>query len=141
MKPTGTDVGGVIARAEPAARRRDAEALTALLQEVSGRDPVVWGSIIGVGSGRYQYPTGTVGETPLLAFSPRKTAATLYLLEGVGAHVDDLAVLGPHTTGKGCLYLKDLDAVDTAVLRRILERSLAWAEAGGAPGMQITVTG
>jgi hypothetical protein len=32
--------------------------------------------------------------------------------------------LGPHTTGKGCLYIKDLRAVDEAVLREIITASL-----------------
>ena len=31
--------------------------------------------------------------------------------------------LGPHTTGKGCLYLKHFDQVDAAVLRAIVGRS------------------
>jgi len=36
-----------------------------------------------------------------------------------------LARLGPHTTGAGCLYIKDLDAVDLAVLETIVTRSFA----------------
>jgi hypothetical protein len=32
-----------------------------------------------------------------------------------------LAKLGPHDTGKGCLYVKRLADVDLAVLRKILE--------------------
>ena len=139
MKPTGDDVAGLIARSAPAIRRRDAETLTALMQEISGREPAVWGTIIGFGQVHYRYPTGTEGDTGLLAFAPRKAATTIYLLDGVDAHADALAQLGPHTSGAGCLYIKDLEQIDLDVLKGVLSRSLAWAEAGGSAGMQLTV--
>ena len=46
MKPTGDDVAGLIARSTPAVRRRDAETLTALMQEITGRDPQTWGCLL-----------------------------------------------------------------------------------------------
>ncbi|WP_337026793.1 DUF1801 domain-containing protein [Microbacterium sp. LB16] len=141
MKPTGDDVAGLIARSSPAVRRRDAETLTALMQDITGREPQTWGTIIGFGSCHYRYPTGTEGDSGLLGFAPRKAATTIYLFDGVAAHADALAQLGPHTTGVGCLYIKDLEQVDLDVLRGILERSLAWVEAGGTPEGQHTVTG
>lgn len=140
MRRTGTDVAALIASASPAIRRRDAEELTALMQEVTGRDAATWGTIIGFGSCHYRYPTGNEGDSPLLGFAPRKAATTIYLLDGVAAHEDALAQLGPHTTGAGCLYIKDLEQIDLAVLRGILERSLAWAQSGGSAQMQLTVT-
>ncbi|GAT71611.1 hypothetical protein MHM582_0075 [Microbacterium sp. HM58-2] len=141
MQPTGNDVAGLIARASPAIRRRDVETLTALLQEITGREPVVWGSIIGFGSVHYRYPTGTEGDSGVLGFAPRKAATTIYLFDGVDAHADALAELGPHTTGVGCLYIKDLEQIDLDVLRGILERSMAWVESGGSDQVQLTVTG
>ncbi|MFK4853481.1 DUF1801 domain-containing protein [Microbacterium sp. ZW T6_19] len=141
MKPTGDDVAGLIARSSPAIRRRDAETLTALMQEITGREPHTWGTIIGFGSVHYRYPTGTEGDSGVLSFAPRKAATTIYLFDGVDAHADDLASLGSHTTGVGCLYIKDLEQVDLDVLTRILKRSLAWVEAGGTEQVQLTVTG
>ena len=44
-----------------------------------------------------RYPTGTEGDSGLLGFAPRSTATTVYLLDGVDAHEDALAELGPHT--------------------------------------------
>lgn len=139
MRPTGTDVAGLIARSAPAIRRRDAETLTALMQEISGREPVTWGTIIGFGHCHYRYLTGRNGEMALLSFAPRRSATTIYLIDGVDAYPDELAALGPHTTGVGCLYIPDLDKVDLDVLRGILTRSLAWVEAGGGDGMQLTI--
>ena len=42
-----------------------------------------------------------------------------------------LGELGPHTTGRSCLYLKDLDTVDLEVLEKILRRSWATVSAPG----------
>ena len=141
MRPTGDDVAGLIARAKPAIRRRDAETLTALMQEISGREPQTWGTIIGFGSCHYRYPTGTEGDSGLLGFAPRAAATTIYLFDGAEAHTAALTALGPHTTGASCVYIKDLEAIDLDVLRGILERSLAWMEAGGSAEAEITVSG
>ena len=140
MKPTGDDVTGLIARSSPAIRRRDAETLTALMQDITGREPLTWGTIIGFGQVHYRYPTGTEGDSGVLGFAPRKTATTIYLFDGVDAHREALAKLGPHTTGVGCLYIKDLEQVDLDVLRGILSRSMAWVESGGTDAVQLTVT-
>ena len=111
------------------------------MQEITGREPATWGTIIGFGSCHYRYPTGTEGDTPVLSFAPRRAGTTVYLLDGTEAHSEALRNLGPHTTGTGCLYIADLERIDLDVLRGILARSLAWAEAGGSPAMQLTVTG
>ncbi|REJ03882.1 DUF1801 domain-containing protein [Microbacterium bovistercoris] len=140
MRPTGGSVAAFLAGVTPAKRRRDAETLTALLQEVSGREPELWGTIVGFGSCHYRYPTGTEGDMPLLAFAPRKTASTIYL-ESTAEYADALSRLGAHTTGVGCLYIKDLEEVDLDVLRGILTVSLRWSEDGGSEQAVITVTG
>ncbi|SBS72497.1 DUF1801 domain-containing protein [uncultured Microbacterium sp.] len=142
MDRTGADVAAHLAKVTPAARRRDAEALAALMREVTGREPELWaGGIVGFGSCHYRYPTGNEGDSPLLSFAPRKVASTIYLLDGVGAHADELGALGPHTTGVGCLYIKDVPAVDLEALRGILRASLERVEAGPEGFAEITVTG
>jgi hypothetical protein len=57
-----------------------------------------------------------------------------------GVHTAELARLGPHTTGVGCLYIKDLDAVDHGVLRRIIKASEGFARGGGDDHAHITIT-
>jgi hypothetical protein len=129
---TDADPHAFLATVTPERRRRDADRVLDLMQRVTGEPPVMWGpSIVGFGSVRYTYASGRTGDWPPVAFSPRKTALTLYLMDGVEAHADDLAALGPHTVGKGCLYVKDLDAVDVGVLERIVAAS--WAAAGTNP--------
>ncbi|MFL0565450.1 DUF1801 domain-containing protein [Microbacterium sp. 179-I 1D1 NHS] len=139
MERTGRDVDEFLAEVAPSRRRTDAEALVALMREVSGRAPEMWsGSIVGFGACRYRYASGTEGEMPLLGFSPRRAATTIYL-DRADAHADSLARLGPHTTGASCLYVKDLDAVDRDVLRGILSDSQRRLVEDELPGATITV--
>ena len=120
-------------------RRRDASTLVDLMTRVTGQPPRMWGSaIVGFGAYHYAYATGREGDMAAVGFSPRKAATTIYLADGFDDHTDELARLGPHTLGKSCLYLKDLAAVDLAVLETIVGRSYAtvtsWSpDAPGAP--------
>jgi hypothetical protein len=111
-------------------RRRDATTLTELMARVTGEEPRLWGSIVGFGDYHYRYDTGREGDTAAVGFAARTGATTLYFLDGVGAHADLLEKLGPHSTGKGCLYIKDLEAVDLAVLETMVARSYAKLTAG-----------
>lgn len=106
-------------------RRRDAETLVELMQRATGEKPRQWGSIVGFGKYHYHYPSGRQGDTAAAAFAPRKAATVIYLNDGVGAHEESLKRLGPHTTGVGCLYIKDLEAVDLEVLEEIVASSYA----------------
>ncbi|NYF15262.1 hypothetical protein HDC37_000074 [Microbacterium sp. AK009] len=140
MKATGGSVEEYIAAVTPERRRRDAQTLVTMMREISGREPELWGTIIGFGSCHYRYPTGTEGDMPLLAFAPRKASTTVYV-DAVAAHADDLAQLGPHTSSVSCIYLTDLEKVDLDVLRHILVQSLASVTSGGGEYAAITVTG
>jgi hypothetical protein len=64
------------------------------------------------------------------AFAPRKANSVVYLMDGIEAHEDDLARLGPHRTGVGCLYLTNLARVDLAVLEKIVADAYAALTAG-----------
>src|SRR5262249_27825352 len=87
-------------------KRADAKALVKVMQSATGEKPKMWGSsIIGFGSYHYVYDSGREGDMPLVGFSPRKAATVLYLMLGTGSYEAQLAKLGKHTTGKGCLYI------------------------------------
>lgn len=123
---TDEDPAAYVDAVPSAVRRRDARTLRDLMERVTGAPPRMFGtSIIGFGEYRYEYPSGRSGHAPAAGFAPRKAATTVYLADGVGAHEELLAGLGPHTTGVGCLYLKDLEQVDLAVLEEVVRRS--WA--------------
>ncbi|MFC9325305.1 DUF1801 domain-containing protein [Kitasatospora sp. NPDC057015] len=116
------DVGAFLATVADDRRRDDARALCALMAEVTGEAPRMWGtSIIGFGTYRYRYASGREGDWPPVGLSPRKQALTLYVAEGFDRHADLLARLGPVTTGKGCLYIRRLAEVDTEALRELVK--------------------
>jgi hypothetical protein len=102
-------------------RRADAIAACALMREVTGVEPAMWGpSIVGFGSYHYQYASGRQGDAPAVGLSPRKQNLTLYLMAGFQEYEELLGRLGRHTTGKSCLYLRQLSDVDEAVLRELV---------------------
>jgi hypothetical protein len=86
----------------------------------------MWGSsIVGFDS---MPSTDTAGTNDwfVVGFSARKAALTIY-----GIHDGDadpgtlLEELGPHSTGKGCVYVKRLADVDQAVLTQLITK--AWS--------------
>jgi hypothetical protein len=125
-RPTDADVDAFLDAVPNDERRADARALCALMTDVTGEPPVLWGpSIVGFGSYRYRYESGREGTSSLAGFSPRKTSLVVYLVGGYeDRHGKLLERLGPHKTGKGCLYLKRLADVDLDVLRELVERSV-----------------
>ena len=104
-------------------RRRDADTLVALMRQVTGEEPHMWSGVVGFGRYHYQYPSGRQGSGPAACFAARKTACVIYVPDGIGAHADRLTRLGPHTSGVGTIYIKDLTRLDVDVLRDIVAQS------------------
>ncbi len=124
-KPTAASVDDFIASVDNATRRADAETIKALMSDVTGQPPVLWGSsIIGYGSYR-----AASGDWPLIGFSRRKANMVLYLMPGFEQHADQLARLGKHKTGASCLYLGKLADVDPSVLREMVKLSFQTMQA------------
>ena len=126
MAPTSADVEAFLDAVPDEHRRADAHTLLQLMRSVTGEPPVMWGpSIVGFGSYHYRYASGRSGDAPLAAFSPRKANLVVYLVGGFeDRYTKLLEQLGPHKTGKACLYLKRLGDVDLDALRQLVERSM-----------------
>ena len=106
-------------------KRRDSWDMIALMKGITGAEPRMWGSsLVGFGQYHYKYESGREGDSFITGFSPRKTALTVYIMPGFDAYKEKMAKLGPHKTGKSCLYLKNLDAVDRGVLEEIIRDSV-----------------
>jgi hypothetical protein len=126
-QPTDADVGAFLDAVAPARRREDGLALDAIIREVTGAPPVLWGpTMVGYGSHVYVSPSDPRrrGTWPKVAFSPRKAQLSLYGLKDLPEGVDLLPSLGRYTEGAGCVYVKTLADIDTSVLRRLIE--IAW---------------
>jgi hypothetical protein len=108
-------------------KRADSYTLIELCKELTGFDAKMWGpSIIGFGTYHYKYDSGHEGDMPLAAFSPRKDAISIYLCSGFKRREELSAKLGKYKDkgGRGCIYIKKLDDVDTAVLKEMFAASM-----------------
>ena len=132
-KPTGSDVTAFLDAVPNERCRAEGHEVCALFERVTGAPAVMWGpSIVGFGSKPYTNTTGT-NEWFIVGFSPRANALTLYgIHDGYGPADPLLQQLGPHTTGKGCLYLKRLSEVDREVLERLVVQAWRNANDGSA---------
>jgi hypothetical protein len=108
-----------------ARRKADGIAMLKLMQDLTKAKPVMWGpSIVGFGSYHYESArTGRGGEWMTIGFSPRAAALTLYGLIHYDEGLEALERLGDVTTGKGCIYVKDLSKLDQDVLKEMIKSS------------------
>lgn len=125
---TGEPVQAYLATVHDQQRRADAIDVINLMREVTGVEPEMWGAHM-VGFGRLGYTTAdkVTRETMTVGLAARKAALVVYGLRFGESWDDLLSELGPHSTGKGCLYLKRFAEVDRDVLATLIER--AWAAA------------
>ncbi|UVW28297.1 DUF1801 domain-containing protein [Massilia sp. H6] len=107
-------------------RRRDCEAIAAMMGRLTGAPGRMWGTgIVGFGSYHYVYDSGREGDAPLACFAARKGDISLYLTcepERLDALREQL---GRHKMGKACLYLRRLGEVDAGVLEQMVAESIA----------------
>ena len=123
-KPTTERVTAFLYKIQDAQVRKDCYAILKMMESISKTKPVMWGSsIIGFGTRHYVYESGREGDTVVVGIAPRKQNISLYLAGGLAPLENELAKLGKHKTGKGCLYIKSLSDVDTDVLKRILSKA------------------
>jgi hypothetical protein len=107
----------------PEEARKDCYEILKMMKQATKAEPKMWGaSIIGFGSRPYKYANGREAEWMVIGFSPRKQNLTLYL-GNLEQHETFLKMLGKHTTGKGCLYIKRLSDVDKKILKELITKS------------------
>ncbi|BBU55811.1 hypothetical protein KU6B_20760 [Mameliella alba] len=125
-QPSEASVAAFLDTVEPARRREDAGVLDALFREVTGWQPVLWGtSILGYGRYDYTYASGHSGQSLATGFAPRKANMVVYIMPGYADFQEILSRLGPHRLGKSCLYLGALSKVDLNVLSDLIRAGLA----------------
>jgi len=123
-KATSVDPLKFIAKIKSETKRNDSLELVAMMQDITGEPPKMWGpTIVGFGTYHYVYDSGREGDICVTGFSPRSGSLVVYL--GPGIDNDKLmGKLGKHKAGKGCLYVNKLDDVDRKVLRQLIEYSV-----------------
>lgn len=106
-------------------RREDCSALVDLIRKAAGFEPKMWGTgIVGFGIYHYKYESGHEGSAPLAAISSRASAISLYLSSNFDKREELLSKFGKHKTGKACIYIKNLQDIDTKVLGEMVKKSV-----------------
>jgi hypothetical protein len=104
-------------------RLEDIVTLVELGKKITGKEPKLWGSIIGFGNVHYVYQTGNQGDMPIFGIASRKHAITLYLSYTLETY-EELKELGKHSIGKGCLYIKRLADIRMDVLEKLIRKAI-----------------
>ena len=109
------------------AKKSDVFTFLTFFEKVSGYEPKMWGpSIIGFGKYAYKYDSGHGGEAPMLGFSPRKAAFSLYVFTGLETHEHLLEGLGKFTKGKACIYVKKASDIQFDVLEKLMLSTMTY---------------
>ena len=128
-QPTKNSVTAFLNKIKDKQVRDDCFTILEMMQKVSKCEPVMWGTaIIGFGTYHYKSESGREGDWMLIGFSPRKQNISIYLMGGMKKIEAELVKLGKHKTGGGCLYIKSLDDVNVAVLKKVFAKSFKEAQ-------------
>src|SRR5690606_18695217 len=126
-KATDADVHEFINTfADTEQKRKDSIELLRLMQDLTGYEPKMWGPSI-IGFGQYHYKSDKSrqeGDWPLVGFSPRKAAISLYVYTGGPEQHELLKDLGKFKMGKACIYIKRLSDIDVEILKKLMRSTI-----------------
>jgi hypothetical protein len=123
-KPTKVSVADFLKKKANGQQLADSQELVKMFREITGSPPKMWGpSIVGFGSYHYVYESGREGDAPLLGFSPRKPEMVLYVMP-CGDPPGLRKKLGKCRQSVSCIYIKKLDDIDRAVLRKLAQAAV-----------------
>lgn len=122
---TNASVSDFLNAVKDETKRADSFKLVELFESITGSPAKLWGpSIVGFGSYHYKYESCREGEAPLVAFSPRAAALTVYLSSSFDQREELLSQLGKYKTEKGCIYIKRLSEVNLDVLEELIIKQI-----------------
>lgn len=108
-------------------KKKDSFELINILQDITGEEPKMWGpSIIGFGKYHYKYKSGHEGDAPILGFSPRKAAFSLYIYSDTEKSKSMVSKLGKYKMTKACIYVNKLADINIPVLKELCIESIKY---------------
>lgn len=111
-------------------KQKDSYELINIMSTLTGFAPKMWGpSIIGFGQYHYRYKSGHEGDAPLIGFSPRQAAISLYVFTGLEEHQHLLEGFGKYKMGKACIYVKRLSDINENKLQVMIQESINYLKA------------
>ena len=96
------------------------------MEDFTGYEPKMWGPTM-IGFGMYHYKSDRSkqeGDWPLIGFSPRKAAISLYVYSGMPEHEHLLKDLGKYKMGKACIYVNKLSDINIEVLKKLMKETI-----------------
>lgn len=106
-------------------KQKDCFTIIEIMKEQSGFEAKMWGpGIVGFGTYHYKYESGREGDAPLAGFSPRKDAIVLYFASSFSKKEELLKKLGKHKASVACVYIKKLEDIDIAILKKLIINSI-----------------
>ena len=128
-QPTQIDVTEFIRTfADSEQKQKDSFELIEIMREITGCEPQMWGPSM-IGFGKYHYKSERSrqeGDWPLVGFSPRKAAISLYVFSGMPEHEYLLENLGKFKKGAACIYVKRLSDINIPVLKEIMKTTISF---------------
>ena len=129
-QPTQIDVTEFIRTfADSEQKQKDSFELIEIMREITGCEPQMWGPSM-IGFGKYHYKSersSQEGDWPLVGFSPRKAAISLYVFSGMPEHEYLLENLGKFKKGAACIYVKKLSDINIPVLKEIMKKTMYYS--------------
>ena len=108
-------------------KKNDSFELIKILQDITGEEPKMWGpTIIGFGRYHYKYKSGHEGDAPILGFSPRKSAFSLYIYSDTEKSKSILSDLGKFKLAKACIYVNKIADINIPVLKELCIESIKY---------------
>lgn len=107
-------------------KQKDGFELLHLMKDFTGFDPKMWGATM-IGFGQYHYKSeksSQEGDWPLVGFSPRKAAISLYVYSGGPEQEALLQKLGKFKMGKGCIYVNKLTDINLDILKELMKSTI-----------------
>lgn len=103
-------------------KQKDSFELIKIFQDITSFEPKMWGpSIIGFGVYHYKSERSKQeGDWPIIGFSPRKAALTLYVYFSSDKNEKLLEKLGKFKKTKGCIYVKKLSDINLEILKEMV---------------------
>jgi hypothetical protein len=111
-------------------KRKDSFELLKLMTDFTGFEPKMWGASM-IGFGQYHYKSersSQEGDWPLVGFSPRKAAISLYVYTGAPEHEHLLEGLGKFKKGAACIYVKKLSDINQEALKKLMVTTIDYLQ-------------
>ncbi len=110
-------------------KKEDSLALMGIMRDLTGFESKMWGpTIIGFGSYHYKYESGHEGDAPMIGFSPRKAAFSLYIHSQTESSAELLQKLGKYKISKACIYIKKLADIDVSILKALCIETIKYLQ-------------